>query len=1368
MLACLLMMVMTAWLYPAISLSERNVLIALYNSTSGDNWTDNTNWRKPGDPSQFNDPGTESTWFGITLTADQGNVERIELVNNNLAGPLPAELSSLVLLKILNLNTNQLNGYFPDLTGLTALEVLDLSNNTIGGNLPASLNTLTGLMTINLFNNDFYGAIPDLGGLTNLVSLDLGTNSFGGNFPTWIGNLTGLTNLNLSYNYIEGTIPDLGNLTQLQYLKLTHNLITGTIPASLNQLTNLLELSIGSNNLSGPLPGLGNLTQLTVLGLSGNSFPGAIPTWINSLTALTQLGLSDCQFTGPIPDLSSLTNLTALSLGNNQLTGTIPSWLGSLTNLQTLYLYQNQLTNTIPDLSNLTQLWDLRLNDNQLTGTIPTWIGNLTALRHLYLYNNQLQGPIPSSIGNLTQLWNFQASCNQLEGNIPPELCTLTSLRFLSLVDNKLSGNIPPEIGNLTGLYELRLSGNQLVGSIPGTLINLTNLFSSGLSLAWNGLYTNDSQLASFIDSKHDGNWTSTQTIAPNVLSASLLSPTSVKVTWTLIAYQGDSGGYRVYYSTTPGSGWQEAGTTASKTVNNYTVTGLQPDTTYYFVVETFTNPHANNQNTLVSELSNQVSAYTEAPKTITVISPNGPSDRWHVGDVHPITWSSTGNISNVKIQYTTNDGLTWNTIIASTPNDGSYNWTVSNSPSSICLMYISDAAGTAADYSDGYFTILGPIYVTSPNGYENWEAGTIHNITWSTQTGISSVKIEYTINNGSSWDVIEASVPNTGSYSWTVPNTPSSSCKVRVSNAAVPSVSDTSNYVFTIAAQKTITVTAPNGGENWEVGTAHNITWTSTGSISNVKLEYSTDNGGTWNVIIASTGNSGSYNWTVPNTPSANALVRITDTAGPATDISNAIFTIAAQRTITVTAPNGGENWEGNTDHSITWTSTGSIPEVKLEYSTNSGGSWNSIVASVANTGSYNWTVPNTPSTTALVKVTDAAGTANDICNALFTISAQRTLTVTVPNGGENWEGSTNQNITWTGTGSIPNVKLEYSLDNGGTWNIITASVANTGSYNWTVPNTPSANVLVRVTDAAGSASDASNAVFTIAAQRTLTVTAPNGGENWEIDTNQNITWTSTGGITNVMIEYTMDNGSSWNTVASSTANTGSYNWNVPNTPSANCLVRISDTAGPAQDISNAAFTIAVPRILTVTSPNGGESWTEGTTQAVTWTYTGAIVNVAIYYSANGGASWTTIAASTSNTGSYNWVIPAVDSGNCLVRVSDTASSASDDSNAVFTMWKQPSITVTAPNGGEVWPRYTTKTITWTTTGNITQVKIQYTDNAGSTWKNVVSSTPNDGSHQWYVPYVNRNKTQCLVRIMTLDGTVVDTSNNYFTISRY
>jgi endonuclease/exonuclease/phosphatase family metal-dependent hydrolase len=91
------------------------------------------------------------------------------------------------------------------------------------------------------------------------------------------------------------------------------------------------------------------------------------------------------------------------------------------------------------------------------------------------------------------------------------------------------------------------------------------------------------------------------------------------------------------------------------------------------------------------------------------------------------------------------------------------------------------------------------------------------------------------------------------------------------------------------------VTVTSPNGGESWAGGSAHNVTWTSSG-VTNVKLEYTLDGGTSWSTITSSTAASaGSYAWTVPGSATTNAKVRVTDTGSTATDVSNAAFTITA-----------------------------------------------------------------------------------------------------------------------------------------------------------------------------------------------------------------------------------------------------------------------------------------------------------------------------------------------------------------------------------------------------------------------------------------------------------------------------------------
>ncbi|MHB1687442.1 MAG: T9SS type A sorting domain-containing protein [Ignavibacteriaceae bacterium] len=203
-----------------------------------------------------------------------------------------------------------------------------------------------------------------------------------------------------------------------------------------------------------------------------------------------------------------------------------------------------------------------------------------------------------------------------------------------------------------------------------------------------------------------------------------------------------------------------------------------------------------------------------------------------------------------------------------------------------------------AAKFVDGSVTIsavVPSLNLNSPNGGETWVGGTTENITWSS-SNTNLVKLEYSLDKGVSWILIADSLSATPSfYSWTVPDTASTQALIRISDLNSPGIADTSNGVFTVLKKTKITVTSPNGGENWGAKSTHDITWTSI-NISNVKLEYSLDNGTNWSNIISSTPASpGKYTWTVPDTSSSSTKIRITNVSMPAvSDISDSVFTIS------------------------------------------------------------------------------------------------------------------------------------------------------------------------------------------------------------------------------------------------------------------------------------------------------------------------------------------------------------------------------------------------------------------------------------------------------------------------------------------
>jgi PKD repeat protein len=86
-----------------------------------------------------------------------------------------------------------------------------------------------------------------------------------------------------------------------------------------------------------------------------------------------------------------------------------------------------------------------------------------------------------------------------------------------------------------------------------------------------------------------------------------------------------------------------------------------------------------------------------------------------------------------------------------------------------------------------------------SPNGGEVWVVGETEQITW-TDVNVYDVKIELSVDNGSSWSTIAESIPNTGAYSWIVTAQDSSDqCLIRITNVDDALVTDISDDVFTI-----------------------------------------------------------------------------------------------------------------------------------------------------------------------------------------------------------------------------------------------------------------------------------------------------------------------------------------------------------------------------------------------------------------------------------------------------------------------------------------------------------------------------------------------------------------------------------------
>ena len=101
---------------------------------------------------------------------------------------------------------------------------------------------------------------------------------------------------------------------------------------------------------------------------------------------------------------------------------------------------------------------------------------------------------------------------------------------------------------------------------------------------------------------------------------------------------------------------------------------------------------------------------------------------------------------------------------------------------------------------SSGHLYAQEEITVEVPNGNEIWEIGTIQNILWHTANYGGPVRIEYSTDAGASYTIIDSSYSGTAPYEWTIPDTPSDLCAIKIADPADYSPFDISDAVFTIS----------------------------------------------------------------------------------------------------------------------------------------------------------------------------------------------------------------------------------------------------------------------------------------------------------------------------------------------------------------------------------------------------------------------------------------------------------------------------------------------------------------------------------------------------------------------------------------
>ncbi len=501
----------------------------------------------------------------------------------------------------------------------------------------------------------------------------------------------------------------------------------------------------------------------------------------------------------------------------------------------------------------------------------------------------------------------------------------------------------------------------------------------------------------------------------------------------------------------------------------------------------------------------------------------------------------------------------------------------------------------TADHTIDAFFKWIPTITVASPNGGEELIVTSIHTITWTSTGSVGDVHIEYSSDNGSSWNNVVAGTENDGAYQWFVPNDMSPNCLVRISEVGGGGPVDVSDAVFSIQL-KQLDIPLNSGWSmiSFNVDPVSYSVSDVFGSISSLVMvknnagqvympDFQIDEIGNITIqdgykVYTSAEEMYTvegfkfYDYTTIPIPLAQGWNMIAYLPEDAMLITTALADIVGD--IAIVKNNAGKTY---------------VPDFGInDIITMNPGEGYKI--RMKNARSFNY--PSSKSTSGTVQ-TSGSSSPKQPTYFTFTENTGNNMTVIVPAainplidgvaienndeigvftpaglcvGGVVWDGA---NIAITVWGDDNQTTVVDGIKAGDTLQFRLWDASADKEY------------VAAVTYTSGSPDYSVDGISVLASLAstepiTVTVTAPNGGETLRIGETFTITWTSTGIIGDVLIEYTYDNGSNWSTIADSVDNTGSYVWTVPATLSTTCKVRISEASDSEPvDESDAVFTI-------------------------------------------------------------------------------------------------------------------------------------------------------------------------------------------------
>ncbi len=249
-----------------------------------------------------------------------------------------------------------------------------------------------------------------------------------------------------------------------------------------------------------------------------------------------------------------------------------------------------------------------------------------------------------------------------------------------------------------------------------------------------------------------------------------------------------------------------------------------------------------------------------------------------------------------------------------------------------------------------------------------------------------------------------------------------------------------------------------PNGGEGYVPGVAERLFWDAYGNTSNFTLSYSVDSGSTWSPIGTSGATSRYRDWSVPNSVTGKALVRIV--SGSRTDISDHTFSIISKPTnlrVDTVCP---------TFMKVSWNPVAGADQYQVfllgdkfmdSVGRTSGTSFNIPITNALSEQWFSVSAIKNNNSNNVGRRADAKFYAGGLLNCVLALDAGISA-VTSPNGLSCNSGSSTISIRATnyGTSTLSSIPVKYQVNNGTVQSgTISASLSTGNSTVYSFPTT-------------------------------------------------------------------------------------------------------------------------------------------------------------------------------------------------------------------------------------------------------------------------------------------------------------------------